>query len=264
MKRFWFVAFLVALSALAGCGKDEEKTGKVSSPAPQSLTVPLVNRTLPVRIPFRTMLEPWQKIDVSIPKKAVLIGVMIEEGTAVAKDDLIATALIVSEDREYIPVNIISPIDGMVSHIYYSLNDTISAGARILTVINTDYLSASVKLKPGQMQIVPDNAKVLMFSENDTIPGYVVKKIRVQNTVEIRTGKKDGTREIPQWVNGYIDCGRIKGSFLKKKYFAGFDSLTVLLPGEISFPVRAIGVADSLVLIHPTIPDVAEIKLIGN
>jgi len=264
MNRFILSTTIVLWSLFTACDSrsTDRKDPLLKSAFTQ--TIPLIQGTFKIAIPFNGVLEPWKNIDVSLPDTAILIGVMAEEGSSVSKDELLATALISAPRKEYIPVNIISPIDGTITGIYFTLNDTIPAGGKILSVTNFDRLRIKAKLKPYQMAYVRENADAELFFDNAIFSGYVVRIIQQEHSVEILTKK-----EYPQlppygWIKGQIKGSLVKGTYIQNDFFNQNDSLKILVAGDISLTIRRVGMADSLALIYPTVPDVDKVSIIEN
>jgi len=258
-RKRLFLGVLLSAFLLACTANNDER----QAPARQQkwLTAEVRHAIRNVQIITSGIPEAWEKAELSVPDSAVLIALLVEENTSVKKGDLLAGLITFTGREEYVPVNLTSPIDGVVTKVDYGLQAHIPGGMRIIEIKNFNHYILRIHVYPFQMDYIKKGAKAELLLNKARLKARVYKIDRTQNEVLLLTDPVPGLTIEEEVFPVRIECPQIKGCYLPERFFLRSDSVEVLLQDNISLEVYAVGRSDSLVLIHPPLPDVRTLRV---
>ena len=263
MKKFLFYTLIATL--LWYCQKNDspDKQNKKNFALWQKTEI--IKDTLSVDIPIEGKLLAWRKMDLIAPLTARVVSLLVETRDRVQKEDLLLHLWPLSRYQGYTPVEIFSPMNGIVADLYVGLNDTIKQGEILLSLENRDNLTMRAKINKWQAPFIKRNANVTLFHENLKIKGAVLDVDNKDYWVTVIVPNQQLKLEEDVFVNGYIHLQNIRGNFLPADYFGQNDSILVELDEETSLNLFKVGLAgDSLILFTPSLPDINEIQIKKN
>ncbi len=253
--------FLV-IAALAAC---RNKQNLSDASRTHWVTVKVRTDTLRVHIPIEGKLTAWKKVDLLSPMQVKLIALLVEKGEAVRQGDLLMSLWPVGQNSNYSPLNLYSPLKGNVGAVYFHLNDTVPPQKVLMTIENRDNLILKSTVSFGALFFIQRNQNVVLHFGEKKIKGAVldVDKKSGQITVIVPNGKSRLSRDV--YVYGYVDVGKVAGSFLPARLFAGTDSLKARSGTNAMFTLFKAGrVGDSLVIFYPLLPNIQELQVKKN
>ncbi len=256
-------SFLVAISILMlfyACG-DQKNSNKTLQKLTRWQTATLIHDTLQVSIPVEGKLVAWKKVDITSPVKARLVSLLVEADDRVTRGDLILSLWPIDPGNNFSTIDIHAPLSGIVRAVYFTFKDTISAGQPIITIENRENLILQTSLSYGAFAFVKPNLNVALKYRNNIIKGAVwqVDKKLQQVTIVVPNQQLHLKQDI--YVTGYIDLGRVSGSFLPVTFFDLTDSVKVRF-GDKQITLQKVGsYKDSLTLVYPDLPTTAQVRV---
>ncbi|MHB2150179.1 HlyD family efflux transporter periplasmic adaptor subunit [Calditrichota bacterium LG25] len=221
--------------------------------------------TLNVDIPVEGKLVAWHKMDLLAPIDSKVISLLVEKNESIKKGDLLLHLWPLSGYRNYTPVEIFSPMNGVIAELYVKLADTLKQGEMLLTIENRENLTMRAKLNHWQTPFVKRNANVTLTYHNMQIKGAVIDVDLENDWVTIIVPNQQLKIKEELLVNGYIQLQNIAGDFLPAAVFEQRDSLLAELESETMLTIYRVGMAgDSLAFIAPSLPDINEIQVKKN
>lgn len=257
MKYTTVLFLLIFIILISKCNSEKKKEAPVSPSKTIALyrdSVQVTHASLPVVIPVEGFLEPWKQMELSLPDSARLLSVLAEPGFKVNKGDIIASLWKISRFGENTPIDLLAPISGRVEQVYFKINQVAPANKPIICLYNTDRLVLKAKLNDPQLAFVKENQRVkLDFNGRERI-AYVRDVNLPDREIVISLENKKHLVNERTFVKGEIECGKLRGDFLKSVYCEKRDSIKVQLAENILLTVFPVGTADSLTLIYPPLP----------
>ena len=252
---------ILILSLFWFCTKPQEQ----NSTAPgQSVLLPVkvINTEKRVTIPIEGIPEPFNSVSISMPDSSVLISLLVEQGDKVTVGDLLGSLwFIKKQKREYTPKDLRAPLSGTITELNYQLDNPIPPYSTIMKIDDLKRLKLKIKITRNQLNIIKRYAKAVFTLNGEKTEGYVrsIDPLALELEIIIPNNTADYIKG--QQLKGYIDCGTLKGSFLKDRYFRGKDSLYVKIEEDILIHIYKIGQSDTLALIYPSLFDKKDIFL---
>ncbi len=246
---------------LLACGGNTNERQTASKQRQNFVMAKVLHEAREVQIFTNGVPQAWEKTELSVPDSAILIALLVEEHTSVKKGDLLASLLTFAGKEEYVPVNLISPIDGVVTGVDYKLQAHIPAGRRIIEIKNFDHYILKVNLASFQLDYIKRDTPAELLLDKARLKARVYEIDRSRNEVVLLTEPVSGLTIDEEILPVRIVFPHIKGSYLPERFFMQADSLPILLQDSIALEIYAVGKSDSLVLIHPPLPDVQALKI---
>jgi len=256
--KYIAVLLLIGFTILISkCNSEKKKEALVRPSKTIALyldSVQVIHATLPVVIPVEGFLEPWKQIELSLPDSARLLSILTEPGFKVNKGDIIASLWKISRFGDNTPIDLLAPISGQVEHIHYKINQVAPAGQPIICLYNTDRLLLKTKLNDPQLALVKEDQRVKLYYNGQERIAYVFDVNISDRKIVIRLENTKHPVDERTFVKGEIECGKIRGDFLKSVFCEKQDSIKVQLNENILLTVFPVGTADSLTFIYPPLP----------
>jgi len=225
-------------------------------------SVPLYHLRRNVKIPVKGKLKAWQKKEIFLSDSSQLLSLLIEEGDFVKRGALLGSFWRLPQKGEYTPVDIRTPISGVVTLIKHRLGSRLPPGSKILEVENDDYLLLQIRMPQADFSILRAGQKVAVNYKRQLLWGFVERLEQDKGKVNIFLKNNLHKYAAGIMVSGYILCPNVKGDFLPAYYFNTSDSLKIWLDDYMAFTLIRCGTTDSLSLIYPPLPDQKYLKII--
>ncbi|RMG79347.1 MAG: HlyD family secretion protein, partial [Bacteroidetes bacterium] len=165
----------------------------------------------------------------------------------------------------YTPLELFSPMDGIVAELYISLNDTINRGEVLLSLENRNNLTLRAKINRWQAPFIKRNTNVTLFYDSLKIKGAVLDVDKKDHWITVVVPNQQLKLETDLFVNGFVHLKNVVGDYLPANIWGEQDSLLAEIEEGTSLDIFKVGfVGDSLVLISPSLPDINEIQIKKN
>ncbi len=257
--------FILLVALLWRCSSKNESPRDVKALSVWQ-TIALKHDTLDVQIPIEGKLVAWKKMEISSPQTARLVSLLVEVNDEVQRGDLLLNLWPV-QPRAYgfSPIDVFSPMNGIVRRVYFTLNDTVPAGKVILELENRENLILKATLNRWQLPFIKSNANVRLSDGTITIKGAVLTIDNKNSQISVIVPNRQLKLNKDLYLQGAIELNKIDGDFLPVSVFSNRDSLKALIEGEINLTLFKVGtVGDSLALVSPSLPDLKEVQIEKN
>lgn len=239
-----------------------ERQDTISAKSSSLLPVKVINTERNVIIPVNGIPEPLNSATIAMPDSSVLISLLVEKGDNVTIGDLLGSLWFIrKKNREYTPKDLRAPLSGTITELNYQLDSPISPYSVIIKIEDLRQLKIKVKINRNQLNIIKRYAEAVFTINKKEVRGYIRNIDPVSLQIEIIIPDKNMEYIKGESLNGYIDCGRLRGSFLSKRYFHENDSVYVKIEEDIMIYIYKTGVSDTLALIYPSLFDKKRIFL---
>jgi len=243
------------------CAKPEKQNDKA---AKSSLLLPvkIINTERNVIIPLKGIPEPLNSATITMPDSSVLISLLVEKGDNVTVGDLLGSLWFIrKKNREYTPKDLRAPLSGTITELNYQLDSPISPYSVIMKIEDLRQLKIKVKINRKQLNIIKPYAKAVFTINREEMEGYIRHIDPITLQMEIIIPDKNMEYIKGESISGYVDCGKLNGSFMADRYFQGKDSLYVKIEEDIMIYIYKTAISDTLALIYPSLFDKKEIFL---
>ena len=243
------------------CAKPEKQNDKA---AKSSLLLPvkIINTERNVIIPLKGIPEPLNSATITMPDSSVLISLLVEKGDNVTVGDLLGSLWFIrKKNREYTPKDLRAPLSGTITELNYQLDSPISPYSVIMKIEDLRQLKIKVKINRKQLNIIKPYAKAVFTINREEMEGYIRNIDPITLQMEIIIPDKNMEYIKGESISGYVDCGKLNGSFMADRYFQGKDSLYVKIEEDIMIYIYKTAISDTLALIYPSLFDKKEIFL---
>ena len=243
------------------CAKPEKQNDKA---AKSSLLLPvkIINTERNVIIPLKGIPEPLNSATITMPDSSVLISLLVEKGDNVTVGDLLGSLWFIrKKNREYTPKDLRAPLSGTITELNYQLDSPISPYSVIMKIEDLRQLKIKVKINRKQLNIIKPYAKAVFTINREEMEGYIRHIDPITLQMEIIIPDKNMEYIKGESISGYVDCGKLNGSFMSDRYFQGKDSLYVKIEEDIMIYIYKTAISDTLALIYPSLFDKKEIFL---
>ena len=218
-------------------------------------SVQIYHLTSALKIPIEGQLTPWRQLNLSLPDSTRLLSILKEEGNTVAQGEMLASLWKVQRLGENTPIDLIAPFSGRIKKVFYHLNQIIPASKPILSLVNTERLELSARVKQRQQSIIVKTNQVYIYYNNQRFNGIVQRLDSKNRNVIVDIANPEQNLSEGNYVHAEIVTRVNERDFLHSKYFLDRDSLQVQLQEQISLTIYPVGTLDSLTSFIPPLPE---------
>jgi hypothetical protein len=260
-----FLASILLLLLMLSCV--EKKSGQRTPTAQKNATiidsVNIFHAALPVKVPVKGFLEYWKKETIFTSDSTQVITVLVEEDQPVQYHQLLLSLWQLDKSKEFTPVDVRAPFDGIVEQIFVKVGSRKSPQTPLLHIYNDDFFSMRIKMHPDQIKFIRKNQKVVNADSSYEFDGYVESVDKRSNFITILLKNQDYNKSQLNMVNLDIFCGKVNGDFILRDKFNN-NKIIAYIDDESSFEIVPIAVSDSLSLISPAIPHLSRLSVLSH
>ncbi len=269
MNKILHTLFLVILfiNYFACTAQEKDATANIrqnASPTGVALdTVRVFHTSLPLHIPFEAQLQYGKKSVLRSMDRAKVVAVLIDPGQRVKKNALLFSLWLMGQKQKELSRDILAPISGMVKNVYVRPGQIVSPNSMLALVVDYKFLKMTLQINNRKLKYIRIGQKVVLTNVGDQMIGYV-RKISGNGQIQIIFRNTLNAHPVSHPIPGYIDCGPVKGDYIKNDWFAKKDLINVFIDDESNFPVYTVGISDSLTLLSEPLPYLDTILVMQN
>ena len=159
--------------------------------------------------------------------------------------------------------DMLAPITGIVNNVYVSPGQIIAPTSMIALIVDYKFLKMTLQINNHKLKYIQTGQKVILTNVGDQMIGYV-RTISGNGQIQIIFRNTLNAHPVSHPISGYIECGPVKGDYIKNDWFAEKDHINIFIDDESNFPVYTVGISDSLALLSEPLPFLDTILVLQN
>ena len=225
-------------------------------------SVKVYHSTLPVKIPFSGYLDYWKNQTISTADSVQIIAVLVDERQPVKINDFVFGLWSLKETNEYTPKDIRAPFNGIIDRIYVKVGDRAGVNTPLAHIYDDAFLQMRTTIRKYRAKYIKKGLIANIYLPEDTLKGFIRDFDPDRSFLTMLYENPEKLSPGFQQINGEVLCGKIQGDFIAAKFFTDTQILQVYIDEESSFPLRQVGLSDTLALISPALPKLNQISII--
>lgn len=255
--------FLMLTLFLFSCSSKQEQLPKISPKHIKKLEFIKVSHLfLAVDINFSGTVAPWKTEVIQSVDSLHLISLLVGLNEKVRRGQLLGSFLNLEQSFEYTPVDFMAPFDGLVTDIYYQLDQRTRKNTPLFKLINDDYHLIRIVLEPEQQVLIARGNTVIVFGGERKLQTQIERIDQKTGMAEVLIPRRISEFNLGDRINGVITTNPVPGDFIPLRFLSGQPGKEFYIDPLLSIDLRLIGVRDSLALIVPKIANIDSLGIL--